>query len=66
MLQQIFIDFEDVKNEALKDAECAYYPASRKLVVINNSDQALTTTVRTGNGTKEFFLQPFEMKIVEE
>ena len=48
------------------DAECAYYPASKKLVVINNSDKALTTTVKTNNGTKEFFLNPFETQIVDE
>lgn len=48
------------------DAECAYYPESEKLVVINNSDQALTTTIQTNQGTKEFFLQPFETRFVEE
>ncbi len=48
------------------DAECAYYPASKKLVVINNSDKALTATVQTNQGTKEFFLKPFETQIVDE
>ena len=48
------------------DAECAYYPASKKLVVINNSDKALATSVKTNEGTKEFYLNPFETQIVEE
>ncbi len=66
MLYAKGMDLDQKYLSSHPDAECAYYPASRKLVVINNSDQALTTTVKTGSGTKEFFLQPFEMKIAEE
>lgn len=47
------------------DAECAYYPRSGKLVVINNSDRELTTHVKTEKGVKEFKLQPFETQIVD-
>jgi beta-D-galactosyl-(1->4)-L-rhamnose phosphorylase len=47
------------------DAECAYYPQSGKLVVINNSGEKLTTTVRTEAGEQQFELEPFETKIVD-
>lgn len=48
------------------DAECAYYPASKKLVVINNSERDLTTKVKTAKGVKEFNLKAFETQIVDE
>lgn len=47
------------------DAECAYYPKSGKLVVINNSDKELQTSVRTEKGTRNFALAPFETQIVD-
>lgn len=47
------------------DAECAYYPTSGKLVVINNSEVALTTKVLTDKGIREFSLAPFETQIVD-
>ena len=48
-----------------KDAECAYYPKSNTLVVINNSDKKLSTTVNVEAGKKEFSLEPFETQIVK-
>lgn len=47
------------------DTECAYYPNSRKLVVINNSDTAQDTTVATEAGEKRFTLQPFETQMAD-
>ena len=47
------------------DTECAYYPNSGKLVVINNSNQAVKTAVNTKEGKRAFSLAPFETKIVE-
>jgi beta-D-galactosyl-(1->4)-L-rhamnose phosphorylase len=47
------------------DAECAYYPESGKLVVINNSGENVTTTVKTETGAQKFELAPFETKIVD-
>jgi beta-D-galactosyl-(1->4)-L-rhamnose phosphorylase len=46
------------------DAECAYYPADKKLVVINNSEEKLETSVITDDGVKKFALEPFETKIL--
>lgn len=47
------------------DTECAYYPGSNKLVVINNSEEPVSTKVLTKNGLKEFSLAAFETQIVE-
>lgn len=47
------------------DAECAYYPANGKLVVINNSDREIRTKIMTGKGAREFALAPFETVIEE-
>lgn len=47
------------------DCECAYYPASRRLVVINNSENKTSARVKTEKGIKEFVLEPFETQIVE-
>lgn len=66
MLYAMGMDLDQKFLTSHPDAECAYYPASKKLVVINNSDKALTTTVKTNNGTKEFSLNPFETQIVDE
>lgn len=40
--------------------ECAYYPESRTLVVINNSDTQQKTRVETHAGTKELELEPYQ------
>ncbi len=39
--------------------ECAYYPDSGKLVVINNSEEMQRGSVETHKGTKEFLLDAF-------
>lgn len=39
--------------------ECAYYPDSGKLVVINNSEEMQHGSVETHKGTKEFLLDAF-------
>ena len=44
-------------------AECAYYPGSGQLVVINNSDVEQTTTVKTENGAVTAQLEPFQTKM---
>ena len=41
--------------------ECAYFPADKKLIIINNSDRKQTTTVKTENGAIEFKdIEPFD------
>ncbi len=47
------------------DAECAYYPGTGKLVVINNSDRQVRTKVQTEKGVQEFTLAAFETVIEE-
>ena len=44
--------------------ECAYYPGSGKLVVINNSDQPQTTGVQTKNGRVEISLEAYATKML--
>lgn len=44
--------------------ECAYYPESKCMVVINNSDSAQSTRVKTPEGMAEIELAAFETKIV--
>ena len=41
------------------DTECAYYPQNGKLVVINNSEKAQKTRVRTEAGEVSFELEPY-------
>lgn len=45
--------------------ECAYYPCSAKMVVINNSEEEQHTIVRTEKGEKEFDLQPYETQFAD-
>lgn len=45
--------------------ECAYYPESGKLVVINNSDVEQTTTVPTEKGDITVTLAPYDTTFVE-
>jgi beta-D-galactosyl-(1->4)-L-rhamnose phosphorylase len=40
--------------------ECAYYPESKILVAINNSDKAQTTTIDTEFGKQTFELEPYD------
>lgn len=44
--------------------ECAYYPESGKLVVINNSDREQTTTVPVPEGKRMLTIAPYETVFV--
>ncbi|WP_150274939.1 1,3-beta-galactosyl-N-acetylhexosamine phosphorylase [Paenibacillus tepidiphilus] len=43
--------------------ECAYYPESKILVAINNSDQPQTAVIETEAGPQTFELEPFDTMI---
>ncbi len=45
--------------------ECAYYPQSKKLVVINNSDSVQTTTIMTEQGDRTVEIAPYDTKFLE-
>lgn len=45
--------------------ECAYYPESGKLVVINNSDREQTTSVPTKAGERTLAIAPYETVFIE-
>ena len=45
--------------------ECAYYPESGKLVVINNSDREQTTTIATEKGDKTVTIAPYDTTFME-
>ena len=45
--------------------ECAYYPESGKLVVINNSEDEQTTTIPTDKGDVTVTLAPYDTTFVE-
>lgn len=45
--------------------ECAYYPESKRLVVINNSDKEQTTTIPTGQGDKTVTIAPYDTTFME-
>ncbi len=45
------------------DVECAYYPKSGRLAVINNSDRQVKANVRVAGGNREFTLEPFETRL---
>lgn len=45
--------------------ECAYYPDAGKLVVINNTDEYQSTSVRTPEGNIAFTLEPYGQAAVE-
>ena len=47
------------------ETECAYYPKSGRIVVINNSDRVQKTAVKTGKGVEHFTLQAFETVIAD-
>ncbi|MBC2605011.1 1,3-beta-galactosyl-N-acetylhexosamine phosphorylase [Pelagicoccus albus] len=46
--------------------ECAYYPKSGKLVVINNSSEPQTTSISTASGAIEISLEPNASKIIDQ
>lgn len=46
------------------NTECAYFPSNKKLIVINNSATAQSTTIRTDNGSETFDdIAPFDTVI---
>ena len=45
--------------------ECAYYPQSRILVVINNSDREQTTTIPTEDGSRTVTIAPYDTVFME-
>lgn len=45
--------------------ECAYYPESGKLVVINNSDREQTTTIPTEKGDRTVTIAPYDTVFTE-
>lgn len=45
--------------------ECAYYPESKKLVVINNSGETQTTSVKTLKGVETFTIEAYDQKSIE-
>lgn len=45
--------------------ECAYYPESRKLVVINNSEAEQTTTIPTEKGDRTVTIAPYDTTFME-
>jgi len=47
------------------ETECAYFPSSKKLVIINNSEKEQLTTVKTDAGEKKFVLQPYETQFAD-
>lgn len=64
----LFARGEDLQQNYLPDnveTECAYYPGSKQLVVINNSDCIQTTKIPTEQGIMEFTLEPFETQMKE-
>jgi len=47
------------------ETECAYFPSSKKIVVINNSEKEQLTSVKTDAGEKKFVLQPYETQFAD-
>ena len=47
------------------ETECAWYPKSGKLVVINNSKSPQSTKIKTDFGISEVRLQPFDTMVIE-
>ncbi|KAA2301287.1 D-galactosyl-beta-1-4-L-rhamnose phosphorylase, partial [Clostridioides difficile] len=45
--------------------ECAYYPESNILVVINNSNQVQSTTINTEHGKQTVELEPYDTVITK-
>lgn len=44
------------------ETECAYYPNSHKMIIINNSENSQHTIIRTDDGNKEYTLNPYETR----
>ena len=70
MLLNLLLAVGDKESEGMyltdnKYTECAYYPGSRKLVVINNSDKEQKTSVKTEWGTKEFTIGAYDQVVMD-
>ena len=46
--------------------ECAWFPAARRLAVINNTDKPQTTRVRTPEGDVQVELDPFATRMIQQ
>ncbi len=59
---------EDPNGKYITDnplTECAYYPASGKLVIINNSDVEQKTAVMTASGKVEATIGAFDIAVID-
>lgn len=59
---------EDNRQSFLTDnaeVECCYYPNSKSVVVVNNSDSTQTTKIAIIDGAIEVTVTPFETKIIK-
>lgn len=59
---------ETLDGEYITDnpyTECAYYPASRMLVIINNSGETQTASVKTETGVKSATLEAYDTAIIQ-
>lgn len=59
---------EELKGDYITDnpyTECAYYPASNMLVIINNSGESQTTTVNTAAGAKTATIAAYDTLILQ-
>lgn len=58
---------QDAQQKYLTDniyTECCYYPESRQLVVINNSDETQTAVILTDSGSKTVTIPGFDTQII--
>lgn len=58
---------ESIEQNYLTDnihTECAWYPASGKLVVINNSGEAQSCTIATEKGRAACTLKPYGVEFI--
>jgi 1,3-beta-galactosyl-N-acetylhexosamine phosphorylase len=63
----MFAGKEELNGNYITDnplTECTYYPESRTLVVLNNSDEKQTAVVQTEFGEKIISLEPYDNKIL--
>ena len=70
MLLNLLLAVGDKDSEGLyltdnQYTECAYYPESHKLVVINNSDKEQKTSVKTEAGVKEFTIEAYDQAVMD-
>ena len=70
MLLNLLLAVGDKDSEGLyltdnQYTECAYYPESHKLVVINNFDKEQKTSVKTEAGVKEFTIEAYDQAVMD-